>query len=349
MRTFIKDITHFKQAPDDPYQLIGAFCCMLIPLLIGYFSGNMTSASFMSFGSLTFLYYKKESAKTLLPRMLLIGLLLLTGHALGMLSTLFAWTAPFVVGFFGFFSRLFFRLYKIINPGSFFVVMVTAMGTSTNAPLSQQPLLSLYFLLGIGIALAGAFILCLLRPMPLVKQHKSFQERLYTDPGALLSSLFFGNLLLIATYISQSIQLENPYWMVVSAAAVLQGNNLKAVMERNIQRVLGTLLGIGFAAFLLNSSLALLPKIFLISLLFVTVEFFIKHNYAVANFFTTPMSLLLISLAKQQFLYSLLPYRLLGICLGGLLGLFGAWTLVTSLRFYNRTLQIHESFDQESE
>lgn len=87
----------------------------------------------------------------------------------------------------------------------------------------------------------------------------------------------------------------------------------------------------------------------MISFFFVTVEFIIKHNYAIANFFITPMSLLLISLAKQQFLYSLLPYRFLGIILGGLLGLLGAWIMITCLRFYNRTLQIHETFDQESE
>lgn len=154
---------------------------------------------------------------------------------------------------------------------------------------------------------------------------------------------------MIATYLSQSIQLENPYWLVISTATILQGNSLRAMMERNVQRILGTLLGIGFAAFLLNISLALLPKIFLISFFFVTVEFIIKHNYAIANFFITPMSLLLISLAKQQFLYSLLPYRFLGIILGGLLGLLGAWIMITCLRFYNRTLQIHETFDQESE
>lgn len=147
MHAFIKEITHFKQIPDDPYQLVGAFCCTLIPLLIGYFSGNMTSASFMSFGSLTFLYSKKQAARTLLPRTFLIGLLLLAGHAFGMLATALPWTALFVVGFFGFFSRLIFRLYKIINPGAFFVVMVTAMGTSTNEALSKQHLISCYFLL----------------------------------------------------------------------------------------------------------------------------------------------------------------------------------------------------------
>lgn len=65
---------------------------------------------------------------------------------------------------------------------------------------------------------------------------------------------------MIATYLSQSIQLENPYWLVISTATIFQGNNLRAMMERNVQRILGTPLGIGFAAFLLNISLALLAK-----------------------------------------------------------------------------------------
>jgi uncharacterized membrane protein YccC len=74
----------------------------------------------------------------------------------------------------------------------------------------------------------------------------------------------------------------------------------------------------------------------MITVLFVTVEYFVKRNYAIAQFFTTPMSLMLSMLVKQQYLYSLIQFRFLGIVIGSLLGLLAAWMMTTSLSFYNR-------------
>lgn len=350
--SFFKELLVINKPKDGPLRLIGAGICMAIPLFIGYFSNNLLIGSFGSLGIFTFLYYQPLPLPQLLSRLSIVGLSLLLGNVIGMLSTHVFWTIPFAIGIMAFFARIFFRLYGIAKPGAFFVVMVAAMGSSTKIPLAKVPVMASFVLLGVVTAIIVAVIIHFIdkTPIPATPQKKvSLQERLYIDPSALLDALHYAAILFLATYISQSLHLANAYWMIVSCAAVLQGDNLRAIMHRNVQRIFGTMIGLLIAAFLLNIAFSPLQTIFLIVFLYVVVEFFIKRNYTIANFFTTPMSLLLSNLAKHQYMFSLLNYRLIGIVLGSLLGLAGAYVLTTCLKFYNRAYQLNENFDNEIE
>lgn len=350
--SFFKELVVFHKSKDTPVLLVGAGICMAIPLFIGYFSNNLLIGSFGSLGIFTFLYYQALPLKQLLSRLSAVGLFLLLGNFVGVLSSHVPWLIPIAISLIAFSARILFRLYGIAKPGAFFVVMVTAMGSGTTLPLKQVPITMSYVLLGIITALLVATIIHFIERETIVtvpNKKISLQERLYTDPAALLDALHYAGILFLATYISQSLHLSNAYWMIVSCAAVLQGDNLRAIMHRNIQRIFGTLIGLLIAAFVLSFSFTSLQTIVLICLFFVTVEFFIKRNYTVANFFTTPMSLLLANLARHQYTISLLSYRLIGIVLGSLLGLLGAYIFTTCLRFYNRAYQLDENLDNETE
>ncbi|MBM7689616.1 hypothetical protein BCR24_12665 [Enterococcus ureilyticus] len=348
--SFFKELTTFHKPQKAPFRLIGAGVCMAVPLFIGYFSNNLLIGSFGSLGIFTFLYYQTLPLRELLIRLSSIGAFLLFGNLVGMLSTHIPWIIPIVIALVAFCARIIFRLYRIAKPGAFFIVMVTAMGSGTKIPLESVPTMMSYVLLGVITSLVVAVVLFFIERESVEPQKKiSLQERLYTDPSALLDALHYAAILFLATYISQSLHLTNAYWMIVSCAAVLQGDNLRAVMHRNIQRILGTMIGLLIAAFLLSISFTSLETILLICFFFLTVEYFIKRNYAIANFFTTPMSLLLANLARHQYLISLLNYRLIGIVLGSLLGLLGAFVLTTSLKFYNRAYQLNENLDKETE
>ncbi|GGC93931.1 FUSC family protein [Enterococcus wangshanyuanii] len=325
---------------------------MAIPLFIGYFSNNLLIGSFGSLGIFTFLYYQTLPFKDLMIRLSSVGSFLLLGNLLGMLSTHVPWVIPIMIALIAFLARIIFRLYAIAKPGAFFIVMVTAMGSGTKIPLDRIPIMMSYVLLGVITSLVVAVILYFVEgsvEAKPVEKKISLQERLYIDPAALLDALHYAAILFLATYISQSLHLTNAYWMIVSCAAVLQGDNLRAIMHRNVQRIFGTMVGLLIAALLLSIAFTTLQSILLICFFFLTVEFFIKRNYAIANFFTTPMSLLLANLARHQYLVSLLNYRLIGIVLGSLLGLLGAYVLTTCLRFYNRAYQLDENLDKETE
>ncbi|MEI5994676.1 FUSC family protein [Candidatus Enterococcus mansonii] len=348
--SFFKELIVFNKPKKAPLRLIGAGICMAVPLFIGYFSNNLLIGSFGSLGIFTFLYYQTLPLKELLIHLSAVGAFLFCGNLIGVLSTHIPWMIPIAIALVSFFARIIFRLYKIAKPGAFFIVMVTAMGSGTKIPLAHIPIMMSYVLLGIVTSLVVAVVLYLVEGETAIPQKKiSLQERLYTDPAALLDALHYAAILFLATYISQSLHLTNAYWMVVSCAAVLQGDNLRAIMQRNVQRIFGTMIGLLIAAFLLNISFTSLETILLICFFFIMVEFFIKRNYTIANCFTTPMSLLLANLARPQYLVSLLNYRLIGIVLGSLLGLLGAFVLTTCLTFYNRAYQLNENLDQETE
>lgn len=336
-QSFFKELLHYNKPKESPFRLIGAGLCMISVLFTGYLFHQLAISSFGSLGIFTFLYYQRLPIKQLMLRLAVIGSFLTLGNFLGMLSTHAAWTAPIVVALIGFLGRFFFRLYGISKPGPFFIVMVTAMGASTKIPLTKIPFMSFYFFIGVLFALAVAFILHFVENAPIAsEQTKTLKSRIDEDPAVVIDSLLYSGILFFAVYLSIGLQLKNPYWLVVSCASILQGDNLRAMAHRNIQRIFGTTIGLAIAAFLLNLPLSVFEMLLIITALFVTVEYFVKRNYAIAQFFTTPMSLMLSMLVKQQYLITLIQFRFLGIVLGSLLGLVAAGLMSISLEFYNR-------------
>ncbi|GAA2906255.1 FUSC family protein [Enterococcus pseudoavium] len=337
-QSFFKELIHYNKPKESPVRLIGAGLCMISVLFTGYLSHQLAISSYGSLGIFTFLYYQRLPLKQLMLRLTIVGTFLTAANFLGMLSTHAVWTAPIVVAMVGFLGRFFFRLYGIAKPGPFFIVMVTAMGVSTNVPLAKIPVMSSYFFIGVLFSLLGAFIMHFVEKdsFPVNQVKKTLKERINEDPAVVIDSLLYSGILFFAVYLSMGLQLKNPYWLVVSCASILQGDNLRAMAHRNIQRIFGTIIGLAIAAFLLNLPLSVFETLLMITALFVTVEYFVKRNYAIAQFFTTPMSLMLSMLVKQQYLYTLIQFRFLGIVIGSLLGLLAAWMMTTSLSFYNR-------------
>ncbi|MBU5359802.1 FUSC family protein [Enterococcus raffinosus] len=337
-QSFFKELIHYNKPKESPVRLIGAGLCMISVLFTGYLSHQLAISSYGSLGIFTFLYYQRLPLKQLMLRLSIVGTFLTAANFLGMLSTHAVWTAPIVVATVGFLGRFFFRLYGIAKPGPFFIVMVTAMGVSTNVPLAKIPVMSSYFFIGVLFSLLGAFIMHFVEKdsFPANQVKKALKERINEDPAVVIDSLLYSGILFFAVYLSMGLQLKNPYWLVVSCASILQGDNLRAMAHRNIQRIFGTIIGLAIAAFLLNLPLSVFETLLMITALFVTVEYFVKRNYAIAQFFTTPMSLMLSMLVKQQYLYTLIQFRFLGIVIGSLLGLLAAWMMTTSLSFYNR-------------
>lgn len=337
-QSFFKELIHYNKPKESPVRLIGAGLCMISVLFTGYLSHQLAISSYGSLGIFTFLYYQRLPLKQLMLRLTIVGTFLTAANFLGMLSTHAVWTAPIVVAMVGFLGRFFFRLYGIAKPGPFFIVMVTAMGVSTNVPLAKIPVMSSYFFIGVLFSLLGAFIMHFVEKdsFPANQVKKTLKERINEDPAVVIDSLLYSGILFFAVYLSMGLQLKNPYWLVVSCASILQGDNLRAMAHRNIQRIFGTIIGLAIAAFLLNLPLSVFETLLMITALFVTVEYFVKRNYAIAQFFTTPMSLMLSMLVKQQYLYTLIQFRFLGIVIGSLLGLLAAWMMTTSLSFYNR-------------
>lgn len=337
-----KALITFQRPTFHPLYLISAGASTFTVLIIGYVLHNLAFGSFASLGVFTLVYYRPLPYRQFLKQMSLIGLFLLLANLSGMLSTLLPWTMPFVIALVAFSGRFVFRLAKMPKPGVFFPVMVAAMATNMSISLAKMPIMSFAIFLGILIALLAGSIMHAVEQTPFqaTAPRLTFQKQLAADPQALLDSLFYAAILFIVVYLSHCLQLQNSYWMVISCAAILQGDNLRAVMQRNVQRIVGSTVGLVIAAVLLNLHLPALPTIFAITILFILVENFVRRNYAVANFFTTPLALLLATLARQQYVFTLIQFRFLGIVLGSLVGLLAAWIMMSSLQVSNRASQV---------
>ncbi|MGK0552027.1 FUSC family protein [Enterococcus faecalis] len=332
----IKELFFIKKT-DDPYiRHLFSMACILIVFVIGYLQRELAFASFGAFGIVTFNYYKPFPRKYLTKYLFLIGIFMASSNLLGMCASHFRWTAPIAVGVVAFLGRFFFRLYKIEKPGPYFSVMFVSIGVSSNLDFAKIPLMTLFFMAGVLVAIIMALILSLFDKRHVISygQQVAFKERLIDDPSVIIDSYFYGAILFFAAYLSFSLKLYNPYWLVISCAAILQGSNFRDVFSRHIQRIIGTIIGLIIAALMLEVHWNTLDQMFVISILYMIVDFFSKKNYTVLLFFSTPMALMLSNLVHHQYVSTLVQYRFISILLGSLLGLISAWLITKVIRFY---------------
>ena len=171
---------------------------------------------------------------------------------------------------------------------------------------------------------------------PVEDNHKSYKERIkYAiehDSDLLLTSIHHAGIIFFAAYISQALGFMNPYWVTISTAAVLAGKEIRIVFYRNVQRIVGGLVGLIIGFYLLSLHLDVIPTIILIVIFTFLVEFCMVRNYAVANFFTNPVSLMLSHLSSGLFITDLVQYRLLGLVVGSIIGFIGAALIELGLR-----------------
>ena len=125
--------------------------------------------------------------------------------------------------------------------------------------------------------------------------------------------------------IAQALQLDRPYWVPVSCLAVIQGVSLRAVWNRQLQRVLGTAAGMLLAWGLLSLPLDPWRIALLVILLAFTIETLVVRHYGLAVIFITPLTLLLAEAATLGHapLAELIESRFTDTLLGCVVGLVG--------------------------
>src|SRR5690606_36073603 len=85
-------------------------------------------------------------------------------------------------------------------------------------------------------------------------------------------SLIIGAFVGISLALAQALQLEKAYWVPVSCLAVIQGHTLRAVWNKQLQRIIGTSIGL-----LVAWALLLLPlEKWSISLIMMVLAFIIE-------------------------------------------------------------------------
>lgn len=316
-----------------------------IPLLVGYFLGNIKPALTASLAGLTILYIpnNKNIIETM-GEIFVLSFGMIFSYIMGIALSFNDWFGSIGFGIFSIVAYYTAKYHNLRPPGSFFYIMIASMAISLPHPIekiTQQ----------IGIFALGTFNVCvlvflytfLIRPRNISKNIKiSTKINHYTN---FKEALIVGIFMTLSIALGKIFGLEYPYWIPISCLAVLQGVSIEHIWQRGIHRILGTTIGLGIAWVIFTYITAPLGICFCIITLQIIVELLIVRHYGLAVIFITPMGILLaetgspISLEPNH----LLVVRLIEIFIGSLLGAIGGWFLYNEKVHKNTLKHIQHS------
>ena len=236
---------------------------------------------------------------------------LVSAIALGLLAFGVQWTATY---------------FRMKPPGSFFFLMIASIAICMPFDLETIPVK--IGLVGMGTMLACmlalVYSLYIVRKFPARNEPVQLKIKKYHNTiTAAITGIFVG----LSLFIGNLLNLANPYWVPISCLAVMQGVSLEHIWQRSFHRVLGTLIGLGFAWVLLLQHLTPLTICILIFILQFIIEMLVVRHYGLAVIFITPLTILLAEAgsALSANPNELIPSRLFDIVLGSVIGAIAGW------------------------
>ena len=182
-------------------------------------------------------------------------------------------------------------------------------------------------------------------PQQSLSFHFNLINRIRQEPRSIIDSLSYAITLFFASYINLAVGLDQKSWLIVSAAAILQGNTLLQMYGRHSQRIIGTIIGLFTATLLMLIPMSIELKIMLIVIIYVVVEYFMPRNYSIGIFFVTNMLMLQMTLTNPAIWPNLVHARFFGILIGSLIGAASAFIQYKLFDFYSQTLINERTYD----
>lgn len=221
--------------------------------------------------------------------------------------------------------------YKTAPPRSFFFILIASLAICQPFDLSSVPS-------KIGMVGLGTMFSCLLALLYLLrvsteqggKVGQSVVPVLKKNPYAnFWEAIILGIFIAISLAIGEILNLDNPYWIPISCAAVMQGASIYNIWQRSFHRILGTFVGLGLCWLILAGE----PSIWLICIAIIILQFMVEmlvtRQYAVAVIFITPLTILMTEAANPLINSpeTLISLRFLEITIGSILGAIGGYII----------------------
>jgi len=295
-----------------------------LPLLFGAYFDRMDYGLISSLGGLVFLYLPNTPMSHRMVSLMACAFGMVACYALGVMSHFFPPLMMWVLMFIAILVTMVCRFYRLGQPGSLFFVMTASIGAYSPGDVLQVPLKVGLLTMGCLLACLIAFfysiyILRLQAPKPVAPLPPASFDFVVFD--SVVIGVFVG----ISLALAQALELERAYWVPVSCLAVMQGASLRAVWNKQLQRIIGT--GIGL---LLSWGVLMLPldkwsiSVMMMLLAFV-IEIVVVRHYGFAIIFITPLTLLLAEAATlgHSSPALLIQARFFDTVLGCVVGLVG--------------------------
>ena len=297
-----------------------------LPLMVGAWFGHMGYGLISSLGGLAFLYLPDTPLSHRMITLMACANGMSACIALSVIHLPLLMTPAFT--FMAILVTMVCRFYRLPPPGSVFFIMAASIGMYTPGVVDEVPLKVGLFVMGGLLACLVAFFFSLYalrlkapkQPEPPPKPTFDF---------VVFNSVVVGAFLGLSLALAQALQLERAYWVPISCLAVVQGASLRAVWNRQVQRVVGT--GVGL---LLTWGLLMLPlgdwsASFMMMALAFVIETLIVRHYGLAAVFFTPLAIFLAELATygQSSPAALIEARFFDTALGCAVGFCGGLCL----------------------
>ncbi len=299
-----------------------------LPLLIGVFFGHLDYGLVSSLGGLVFLYLPETPLHHRLALLMACAFSMVACYTLGVMSHFFPALMVLALTFIAIVVTMACRFYRIGPPGSLFFVMAASIGAFSPVEVMQVPLLVGLFVMGSLLAFLIAFfyslyILRLQPPQPAAPLPAATFEFVVFD--SVVIGVFVGITLVLAGL----LQLERAYWAPVSCLAVIQGMSLRAVWIKQIQRIIGTGVGLLLSWGLLALPLNQLGIALVMTALSFVIETLVVRHYGLAVIFVTPLTVFLAEAASigHGTANAMIQARFFDTVLGAVVGLIGGWCL----------------------
>ncbi|MGV8993982.1 MAG: FUSC family protein [Flavobacterium sp.] len=312
-----------------------------IPLMVGLYFDQSKAALTASLAGLVILYM--PITNSIFKRMLVMfvcsfGMML--SYSVGLVFSFHPIAAILAFGALTIVVHYVARTFNMKPPGSFFFIMIAAVAFMMPNDLTLAPQKIGIFTLGT----MGAFLLALIYSL-LIKhdlEENTSQLSIVIDRNPYhngIESALVGLFMAISLAVSYIFELNNGYWIPISALAVLQGANSYIVGKRAIHRIIGTSVGLMLCFFILtnfNSNVGIAISIIVLQ---VIIELLIARHYALAVVFITPISILLAEAGSITHVdpLQLIESRFLDILIGSAIGVVGGFFI------YSQKVRVYTS------
>lgn len=316
------------------------------PLLLGWYLDNLEAGKLASLAGLSILYIQSEKLAERMMMLMTCCFGFMICYAVGLLFSFNAVLAPIALGLLAFGTH--YSLHKLQltkPPGNFFFIMLASMAICTPFEIGEIPSKIGYIAMGTmftcGLALIYSLITLKNNTLSTYNYNKD-------DTKNIAESIIFGIFILVSLALALALQFENPYWVPISCLAVMQGASSKHTWQRGLQRIIGTLIGLGITWLIAYSYPDSLTMVIGIIVLQVVIEYFIVRNYTLTVIFITVLTIFLAETSGQlsHETDGLFIARLIDILMGSSIGIIGGWVLYHEKVHYYATLERKKRFKQ---
>ncbi|MEZ0485538.1 FUSC family protein [Fibrella aquatica] len=316
-----------------------------IPMLAGYFTGMLQGGKLASLAGLVILYSHSVRIANRLTILMACSFGIMVSFAVGSLFSFNPLVAPLVLGLYAFIVHVGLYYLKMTRPpGNFFFIMIASVAICLPFKLDVIPQ-NIGF---VGIGTMISFVLALVHGLLTLNSNSNDNQTLVIEKSKyvnLIESATFGSMVGLALLIANLLELENPYWVPTSCAAVMQGISTQHIWQRSIQRIVGTFIGLGLTWLILLLQPSLLMLCLGVIGLQLIVEFLVVRNYGLAVIFITILTIFLAesgnSLTTDP--TTLIFARFIDILIGSVIGAFGGWMLYNERLQYKATRQMRRT------